>query len=107
MGNNCSHLDLETGGFSIFLMRSQYNSLEEVGKVLSRHSLFLGGLFVMSFKRVFHSDGIASKTLIRTIYPAPVKFLLCHVLHDLSLPSSDNMSRTVRKPFLRTLFPLS
>ena len=58
----------------------------------------------MPFKRVFHSNGIASKLLIRTKYSAPVKFLFCNVLHDFSLPSSDNMSRTVRKPFLRTLF---
>ena len=87
-------------------MRSQYTSLEEVGKVFSRHSLFLDGLFGMSFKWVFHSNGIASKQLIRTKYSAPVKFLFCNVLHDFSLPSSDNMSRTVHEEtFLENLVP--
>ena len=36
----------------------------------------------MSLQRVFHSDGMESKTIMRTKYSAPVTFLFCNILHD-------------------------
>ena len=73
-GNNCSYLAIETGGFSMFLMSSQYTFLEQAGKIKYRDSLALGKLFGMFFKKLFHANGKESKTLIRTKDSAQVTF---------------------------------
>ena len=72
--------------------------------MLSWHSLFLGRSFGISFKRVFHSNGIASKTLISTKYSALVRLLFCNVLQDLNLPSSDTVTHS-EETFLKNFSP--
>ena len=73
-GNKSSYLDIEIGGFSIFLISCQYKYLEQDGNIESCDSWASGKVLGMSLKRVFHSDGIELKTLIRTKNSAPVTF---------------------------------
>ena len=90
---------------SIFFTTSQYSTLEEVGKTTSLESLVpVCAVCNCCFKKVFHCNGIVSKTLMRRKYSAIFIFLFCNTSQVFSLPVSFNSSHNLIIPSLAILF---